>query len=121
MKKHVVKLSQNQREELECMLQSGSKINLSVLIHAYVLLMADCGELGPAWPVLKICGAVHISAPTVQHIKQNFIDGGLQHAVYDAKRTYERKIDSEAIDHLTMIMGRQSPVGHRRWTQRCSK
>ena len=118
MQKYVVKLSKSQSEELECMPQSG-ETNLSILIHAYILLMTDCD--GPAWPVSKICQTVHISAPTVHHVKRDFVEGGLQRAVYDAKRVFEHKIDEAAIGHLTKIMSRLSPVGHRRWTLRLLK
>ena len=57
MNRYIVKLSTEQRRELEDLLKSG-KASTRKLAHTRVLLKTDCDEDGLAWLMSKICEAL---------------------------------------------------------------
>ena len=57
MKKYIVKLTPEQRQELSEMIKSG-KAAARELAHARILLKADTGQEGPGWSDAKIAEAL---------------------------------------------------------------
>lgn len=55
MKKYIVELTREQREELSHMISSG-KASARDLMHARLLLKADQGPQGPGWSDARIAG-----------------------------------------------------------------
>ena len=63
-KKHIVKLSEEERTYLAAKLAAGTNTARS-LRRARILLKADQGEHGPAWADEKICEALEIGKSAV--------------------------------------------------------
>lgn len=64
MKKYIVELTLEQREELSHMTSTG-KAPARQLTHARILLKADQGPYGPAWSDAQIQHSLEISPGTV--------------------------------------------------------
>jgi hypothetical protein len=69
MKKYLVELSAEQREELLHMISTG-RAAARELTHACILLKADQGPQGPAWSDSRIQEALEVSANTVQRVRK---------------------------------------------------
>jgi len=69
MKKYIVELTPEQREELAHMISTG-KAAARELTHARILLKADQGSAGPAWSDSRIQEALEVSASTVQRVRK---------------------------------------------------
>lgn len=65
MKKYIVELTAEQREELSHMISTG-KASARELSHARILLKADQDPYGPAWSDTRIKEALEISLGTVE-------------------------------------------------------
>src|SRR5438477_3127725 len=73
MKKYQVKLSKDQRQHLEQEVKTGQG-PARQLTHARILLKADEGEQGPAWSDEQIREAVEVSVPTIERVRQRFVE-----------------------------------------------
>ncbi|MDH3346899.1 MAG: helix-turn-helix domain-containing protein [Desulfobulbaceae bacterium] len=50
-------------------------------LHAQILLMADCSELGPAWIDKEISSSFDVSTRTVERVRQRLVKHGLEAAM----------------------------------------
>ena len=90
------------------------------LNHAHILLKADQSENGPGWDDQKISESFNVSVPTVERIRKNFIEKGLESAL-DRRapcRTRSCKFDGEKEAQLIALACSTPPDGHTRWTLR---
>jgi transposase len=114
-KKYVVDLTEQEREELHRIISTG-RHSARRIRWAHVLLKADAG-----WPDDKISEAFVVSAPTVQRIRQRFVEEGMDVAlgVHSRKpRPYARRLDGEQEARLIALACSKAPEGHTRWTLR---
>lgn len=90
------------------------------LNHAYILLKADQSENGPGWDDQKISESFNISVPTIERIRKNFVEEGLQSALERRvlRRTHPSKFDGEKEAQLIALACSTPPDGHTRWTLR---
>jgi len=120
MKKHYhVRLTSDQRQQLQQMIASGGA-KARQLTHARVLLKADSAEGGPAWSDAAICEAVEVSSSTVVRIRRRFHEEGLD-AALKAKEQQNRKprqLDGEQEAHLVALVCGDAPEGYARWSLR---
>src|SRR5258708_12040474 len=79
-KKFVVRLSVEERGQLEALVAKG-KAAARTLTRARILLKADCSTLGPAWPDEQISEALDLGAITVHRVRRSFVEGGLDGAL----------------------------------------
>ena len=88
--------------------------------RARVLLKADEGPDGPAWPDQRIAEALELSAGGVAGIRQRFSERGLEGSVERKRpeREYERKLDGEQEARLFQLACSEAPEGHSRWSLR---
>jgi len=116
-KKHVVRLSADERAQLETLIRTG-KAPASVQTHARILLKADCNEAGPAWTDDAIAEAVSVSRPTVERVRRAFATKGLDAALYRKKWTgpSRRKLDGGGEAQLIALACGEPPKGAERWT-----
>lgn len=120
MKKYHVQLTQEQRHQMQELVNAG-KAPARKLIHARVLLKADEGEHGPAWTDERISEALEVSPATIQRIRQRFIEHGLDEALNrrpQPERPDKRIIDGEREAHLIALSCSKAPEGRKRWTMR---
>ena len=80
MKKYIVELTTDHREELLHMISTG-KAAARELTHACILLKADQDPCGPTWSDRRIQEALEVSASTVQRVRKCCAARGTQHGV----------------------------------------
>ena len=69
-KKFVVRLSAEERGQLESLVAKG-KTAARKLTRARILLKADCSPLGPAWSDEQISDALDLGAITVHRVRRS--------------------------------------------------
>jgi transposase len=118
-KKYIVTLAQEERQMLQAMLSKG-RAAARKLMHARVLLKADVSCDGPAWNDVEIAVSLEIGRATVERVRKQFVEEGLEAALERRKprRQYQRKLDGDGEAHLIALACSQAPEGHSRWTLR---
>ena len=120
MKKYLVTLTPDEREQLAGMIAAG-KAAAKTLAHARILLKADQAEGGPAWTDDRIAEAVEVSAATVERVRQRFVEHGLEAALVrktQDKPSRERVLDGAAEARLIAVACSPVPRGRKAWTLR---
>ncbi len=117
MKKYVVTLTDEEREELRRMLASG-KGAARKLMHARILLKADSSKAGPGWDDARIAEALDIGTATIERVRRQFVEEGLEAALTRRRprREYQRKLDGDGEAHLIALACSPAPEGRKRWT-----
>jgi len=117
--RYKVTLTKGEREHLSELTRSG-KSPTAKFIYARALLLCGAGEFGDPWKVADVAAALGVTSRTVEHLKQRFVEEGLEAAL--ARKT-ERKpreatFDGEFDARLTALACSQAPAGYQRWTVR---
>ena len=117
MTKHI-NLSQDERSELEQQIKSGQH-QARVLSRARVLLLLDRSQ-GQARTIAAVAKAALLSTGAVHAIKQRYLTGGLERALYDRTRPGRpvTKMTGDVEAHLIALTCSQPPEGHDQWTLR---
>ena len=120
VKKYVVKLSAEERERLNTLIQSG-KHPARKLTRARILLKADAGEAGEGWSDSQIAAALDIGLVTVARVRRQLVEEGLD-SVLTPKRSpasaRRRIFDGAAEAKLIALACSTPPKGRARWTLR---
>jgi hypothetical protein len=118
-KRYRVTLTEAERKDLQVMVSTG-KAAARKLVRARVLLLADQAEGGPSKPDAEIVAALGCGRATVERIRQQFVEEGLEEALKPrpTTRTYLRRLDGKAEAHLVAIACGPPPQGRARWTLR---
>jgi len=114
-KKHAVRLTAAQREQLDRLVRSGRHAARE-LIHARVLLKADEGDTDQ-----EIAEAVETSVRTVERVRRRFCCDGTEAALRpkpQPPRPDKRKVDGAAEAKLIALACSRAPAGHDHWTLR---
>ncbi len=116
-KKHIVRLTPDQRQLLTDLLGAG-QAPARKLAHARILLKADQGPDGPGWTDAAIATAVEVSRPTVERVRKLFGTQGLELALNrrPPRRAYHRKLDGRQEAQLIVLACSAPVAGHARWT-----
>ena len=117
LKKHVVRLSADERTHLEALTRTGNA-PARTQTHARILLKADCSDAGPAWTDEAIAERCEVSRPTVERVRRAFATKGLDAALYRKRWTgpSRRKLDGTGEAHLIAVSCGKPPDGSDRWT-----
>lgn len=118
MKKYLVTLTVDEREQLTGLIASG-KGAAKKLAHARILLKADQADGGPAWTDERIADAVEVSVTTVERVRQRFVEDGLDAALARKKQdkpSRQRTLDGRAEARLIALACSPPPDGRKRWT-----
>src|SRR6516225_5033917 len=118
MKKYIVTLTAEERQQLSGLIASG-KAAARKLAHARVLLHADAAPDGPAWTDEQIAEAVAVGRATVERVRQRFVEQGLDAALNPQKPDRpgrRRKIDGHAEARLIALACSAPPQGRKEWT-----
>jgi transposase len=117
-KKYRVKLSTVQREILKELSSSGT-IKVRAYKRARVLLLSDENRAGGAKPGSQIAEEVDLSLATVQRVRRQFVEQGLEAALSEKPRTgAPRKFTERDRAKITALACAKPPQGHARWTLR---
>lgn len=119
MKKYIVELTPEQRQELLQMISTGQAAARE-LTHARLLLKADQGPEGPGWSDSQIAQALEISASTAARVRKRCAERGVQEAILPAKASAmrQRRLDGSQEAYLIALACSAPPEGCVRWTVR---
>ena len=117
--RYKVTLTQSERDHLTERTRNG-KSPTSKFVHARALLLCDAGESGDPWKVADVAAALGVTSRTVEHLKQRFVEEGLEAALARQPPRQPREAAfAGAFDaRLTALACSQAPAGYRRWTVR---
>ncbi len=118
-KKYHVRLSSEERAELETIVRKG-KASAQRQSHARILLLADLHGPEGGWSDSQIARAAQTSIPTIERVRRVCVEHGLPRALErkDPDRQYERKLDGKAEARLIALSCGEPPRGYARWSLR---
>jgi transposase len=118
-KRYRVTLTDRERQELTKLVSSGRGA-AKKLRRARLLLLADEAEGGVAKSDSEIVDALGCGRATVERVRQQFVEEGLEHALQPPprRRVYQRLLDGKAEAHLVALACSAPPQGRARWTLR---
>ena len=116
--KFVVRLTAEQREELERLATTGQR-QAALITRARILLKADAAGGGPAWSDSRIAEAVEVGTATVERVRKRFVEQGLEAAL--VRKPQERPsrltaLDGRAEARLIALACSPPPGGRKAWT-----
>ena len=113
--KYHVQLSKADRQELETLIRSG-ETGARTQTRARILLLSDENQK-KKMGTKEIASALLCSLPTITHIRQKYVEGGVENALYDQPRPGAApKITGEIEAQLTLLACSAPPEGRVRWT-----
>jgi transposase len=115
-KKYIVRLTAEERTELEAMVKKGKGAAYKIK-HANILLAADAD--GPAWPDPQIAEAFSCHVGTVENVRRRLVQEGLAAALERKKQTrpsHPPKLDGKGEARLIALACSSPPEGRDRWT-----
>ena len=118
VKKYVVKLSDEERQQLNTLIRSG-KHAARKLLKARILLKADVSDAGEGWSDSQIAEALDTSVDTVARTRQRLVEEGFEVALaykYSPASARPRIFDGAAEAKLIALACSKPPVGRGRWT-----
>src|SRR6202163_2988025 len=120
VKKYVVRLRDNEREQLAGLIRKGSS-PAHRLLKARILLKADVSEAGAGWSDSRIIKALETSASMVYRVRKQLVEEGLE-AVLSRKQRATPAVapifDGEKEAKLIALACSQPPKGYARWSLR---
>ena len=119
-RKHVVELTEAERERCQEMARVGEHPARSIM-HAQVLLKADSGAQGPSWADKAISESCGVSTVTVAAIRKTMATEGLDAALAHYRcsgREYPRKLDGRQEAYLIALACSEPPEGRDGWSLR---
>jgi poly-gamma-glutamate capsule biosynthesis protein CapA/YwtB (metallophosphatase superfamily) len=120
VKKYVVMLSGEEREQLEAMVRAGKR-SARLLTKARILLKADVSEAGDGWSDSAIAAALDTSINTVARTRQQLVEEGFEPTLkrkYNPNSARSRIFDGAAEAKLIALACSPAPEGFARWTLR---
>ena len=120
VKKYVVRLSAQEREQLETMVRAG-KTSAQIVTRARILLKADASELGQAWSDSAIAAALDTSVNNVARTRQQLVEEGFEATLkrkYNPNSARPRIFDGEREAKLIALACSPAPEGFARWSLR---
>lgn len=120
VKRYVVKLSGEERGQLEALLRKG-KSPAQRLLKARILLKADVSEAGEGWSDGQIIEALETSVSMVYRVRKRLVEEGLEAVLSRKPRAIPavpRIFDGEKEAKLIALACSEPPQGRARWTLR---
>ena len=119
VKKYVVRLSSEERQQLETLIRKG-KGSARRLLKARILLKADVSEAGEGWSDTRIIAALDTSASMVYRVRKQLVEEGFEAVLSRKQRKTPpaRIFDGEKEAKLIALACSKPPKGRARWTLR---
>lgn len=117
-KKYIVRLSDQERQELGTVIQKLSGTGQKVR-RAQILLKSDAD--GPGWTDAKISDAFGCRIKTVENIRQRLVESGFRQALEGKKRDQpptEKLLDGKQEAQVIAMRLGSPPKGYANWTLR---
>ena len=117
MKKYIVRLARQEREQLEEIISTG-KSTAHKQTRARILLKADQRRKRRWLTDQGIADAVEVSIPTVERVRKIFVEEGFDMALNFRKPRGRppRKVDGDIEARLVTLACSKPPEGRQRWT-----
>jgi hypothetical protein len=120
MKKYIVKLSKDEREDLRDITYKGKHKSQKIL-NAQILLGCDEGEFQTERSTNEVIARVlGTSMKKIDRVKKRFVMGGIKATLTKQKgsRIYKKKADGDFEAHLVALSCSEPPEGYARWSLR---
>jgi transposase len=120
VKKYVVRLSSEERQQLEALIRKG-KGPARRLLKARILLKADVSEAGEGWSDSGIIAALDTSPSMVYRVRKQLVEEGFEAVLSRKQRktpAVSRIFDGEKEAKLIAVACSKPPKGRARWTLR---
>ena len=120
VKRYVVKLSGEEREQLEALLGKGRSA-AQRLLKARILLKADVSEAGEGWSDSRIVEALETNLSMVYRVRKQLVEEGFEAVLSRKPRAtppVPRIFDGEKEAKLIALACSKPPKGRARWTLR---
>jgi len=118
IKKYIVRLSSEEREQLSDFIHSGKR-SAQLLTKARILLKADVSEAGEGWSDGKIAEALDTSVANVERTRRQLVEEGFEAVLtrkYNPNSAPPRIFDGVAEAKLIALACGPAPAGYARWT-----
>src|SRR5271154_2766350 len=118
VKKYVVKLSEEERAQLNTLIHTGKRPAWQAL-RARILLKADASEVGESWSDSQIAAALDTSVDTVARSRQQLVEEGFESVLvrkHSPASARPRIFDGAAEAKLIALACSEPPKGRKRWT-----
>jgi transposase len=120
VKKYVVRLSAEERTELEALIRKG-KSPAQRLLKARILLKADVSDAGEGWSDSRIIKALETSVSMVYRVRKQLVEERLAAVLSRKQRAMPavpQIFDGEKEAKLVALACSKPPKGRARWTLR---
>ena len=120
VKKYVVRLSVEEREQLQTLIRKG-KSPAKRLLKARILLKADVSERGEGWSDSKIIEALETSESMVYRARKQLVEEGFEAVLSRKQRALPAVppiFDGEKEAKLIALACSKPPKGRARWSLR---
>jgi len=118
VKKYIVKLSGEQRERLNTLIQKGKR-RARQLVKPRILLKADASEAGEGWSDNQLTTALDTGVDTIARTGQQLVEEGLDSVLtrkHSPASARKRIFDGAAEAKLVAVACSKPPTGRARWT-----
>jgi transposase len=115
MRKHIIELSEEQRQQVEQMIRSGTA-SARKIMHAHIVLKSEQG-----WSDKKIMEAFGVGESTIWRVRRRFLEHGLDDALDrrpQPERPQKRILNGVHEAHLIALCCGSHPEGRARWSLR---
>lgn len=116
MKKYIVRLTDEERKELESLLNTGKAAAYKIK-HANILLQIDAD--GPAWSDEQAAKVFRCHQNTVRNVRQRLVEKGMKAGLERKEQEFPSRakiLDGTAEAHLIALACSDAPEGRSRWT-----
>jgi hypothetical protein len=120
VKRYVVRLSGEERQQLETLIRKG-KSPARRLLKARILLKADVSEAGEGWSDGRIIEALETSVSMVYRVRKQLVEEGFEAVLSRKQRAtppVARIFDGEKEARLIALACSKPPKGRARWSLR---
>jgi hypothetical protein len=120
VKKYVVRLSVEERAQLNDMVHKGKR-SAQLLAKAHILLKSDVSEAGEGWSDSRIAEALDTSLANILRTRRQLVEEGFEAVLtrkYNANSSRPRIFDGAAEAKLIALACGPAPAGYAKWTLR---
>ena len=117
--KYIIELTDQEYKQLTAISQSTDESDRTIL-RAKILMMSDMAR-NEKQSVVKLAAQLGTTTTTIQTVRTEYAQKGLEAAVYRKKRTpgfINKRINDEAIEKIRKIREENPPEGKKKWSVR---
>ena len=120
VKKYVVRLSSDERAQLNDLIHKGKR-SAQLLTKARILLKADVSDAGEGWSDSRIAAALDTSIANIERTRRQLVEEGFAAVLrrkYNPNSAPPRIFDGVAEAKLIALTLSPAPEGYARWSLR---